>query len=71
MSEIIKKLRKDSLAERGCKNKINRKTKEEIDSLFKEKPGKYGTYLTDEGFIKESKDRGYPCVKFKYFAYIL
>ncbi len=40
MSEIIKKLHKDSLAERGCKEKISWQTKEAISSLFKEKEGK-------------------------------
>lgn len=39
MDEVIRKLHRDLLLEKGCQDKISRKTQEEIYSLLRDKKG--------------------------------
>lgn len=40
--EIIRRLYRDSLSEKGCKDKISWKTQEEIELILEDKQGKMG-----------------------------
>lgn len=40
--EIIRRLYRDSLSEKGCKDKISWKTQEEIESILEDKQGQMG-----------------------------
>ena len=58
MDEIIRKLHRDSLLEKGCKDKISQKTQDAICSLLKDKKGQmdgqeYGCYQ-EEIFLAAS-----------------
>lgn len=58
MDKIISKLYRDSLLENGCKNKISKKTQEEIKDLLKEREATMGEheyeYYQDEIFLAAS-----------------
>lgn len=40
--EVIRRLYRDSLSEKGCKDKISWKTQEEIGSILEDKQGQMG-----------------------------